>query len=262
MTVKFDVILLAGNRPEGETLSQNAGTSCKALVPIAGKPMLYYPLTTLLEHPHINHIWILHQDVHAFDNDNILAPMTKDPRVIMHKSGAGISSSIAALINQEDSLLCPLMVTTGDNVLLSSAMIDDFSDAAAGHDVAVAMVESEILLAQYPQSQRTWLKFKGGKWSGANMFWLGERDKILPLLEFWQSIEQDRKKGLKIIGAFGLPLLLASLLRLITLPDALKKVGKKFGVDAKLIAMPQAQACIDVDKPADIILTESILKAQ
>ncbi len=256
---RFDVILLAGNRPGVEILSQNAGVSCKALVPIAGNPMLYYPLKTLLAHPNINKIWVLHQDIYAFDNDPILSPMIDDPRVIMHESGAGISSSVSALINEHAD--CPILLTTGDNVLLNQEMIAHFSDAAQHHDIGVAMVESKILLAEYPESKRTWLKFRGGKWSGANMFWLGDRDKALPILEFWQSIEQDRKKGRKIIGAFGIGFLLASVLRLITLPDAIKKAGQKFGADIALIPMPQAQACIDVDKPEDIILTERILDA-
>jgi hypothetical protein len=177
----------------------------------------------------------------------------------MHESSAGISSSVSALINEHAD--CPILLTTGDNVLLNKEMIAHFSDAAQHHDIGVAMVESKILLAEYPESKRTWLKFRGGKWSGANMFWLGDRDKALPILEFWQSIEQDRKKGRKIIGAFGIGFLLASILRLITLPDAIKKAGQKFGADIALIPMPQAQACIDVDKPEDIILTERILDA-
>lgn len=258
-SVRFDVILLAGNRPGVEILSQNAGVSCKALVPIAGNPMLYYPLKTLLAHPNINKIWVLHQDIYAFDNDPILSPMIHDPRVIIHESGAGISDSVSALINEHAN--CPILLTTGDNVLLNQEMIAHFSSAAQHHDIAIAMVESKTLLAQYPESKRTWLKFRGGKWSGANMFWLGDKDKTLPLLEFWQNIEQDRKKGRKIIGAFGIGFLLASILRLITLPDAIKKAGQKFGADIALIPMPQAQACIDVDKPEDIILTERIMGA-
>lgn len=255
---KFDVILLAGNRPGAEPLSLAANVSCKALVPIAGKPMLYYPLKTLLEYDDIDRIWILHQDVHAFDNDEILSTLIADPRVIMYESGAGISSSVAALINNDAK--CPIMLTTGDNVLMDSDMIEYFSHHARNHDVAVAMVESQILLAQYPQSKRTWLKFRGGKWSGANMFWFSHQDKCLPILQFWQSIEQDRKKGRKIIGAFGWRFLIASALRLITLPEALKKAGDKFGADAALVPMPFARACIDVDKIEDIGLTEHIIE--
>lgn len=260
ISLEFDVILLAGNRPGIEPLSQNASVSCKALVPIAGQPMLYYPLKTLLACGNIRRIWVLHQDVKAFDDDAILAPMIADPRVMMHESGSGISSSVSALIDGKAE--CPLMLTTGDNVLMTCEMVDHFIAKARGNDVAVAMVESQILLAQYPQSKRTWLKFRGGKWSGANMFWFGNRDKVLPILEFWQSIEQDRKKGRKIISAFGISFLLASALRLISLPDALSKAAQKFGAKAALIPMPFAHACIDVDKPEDIILTEAIIKQE
>ncbi len=254
----FDVILLAGNRPGIEILSQQAGVSCKALVPIHGKPMLYYPLKTLLERTDVRRIWVLHQDVKAFDNDIILSQMIKDPRIIMHQSGAGISSSVSALLKGEAQ--CPVMLTTGDNVLLSDDMISHFTANTRAHDVAVAMVESKTLLAQYPESKRTWLKFRDGKYSGANLFWFGNRDKVLPIFKFWQSIEQDRKKGRKIIGAFGIPLLMASMLRIITLPEALKKAGRRFGADVKLIVMPQAEACIDVDKPEDIMLSERIIQ--
>lgn len=260
-TAKFDVILLAGNRPGVEPLSQNAGVSCKALVPIAGQPMLYYPLKTLRACDNIRKIWILHQDVTAFDGDNVLAAMIDDPRVIIHESGSGISSSVAALINgdMDNRAQCPIMLTTGDNVLMTCEMVDHFVQNARGNDVAVAMVESKILLAKYPESKRTWLKFRGGNWSGANMFWFGDREKVLAILEFWQSIEQDRKKGRKIISAFGFRFLVAAALRLLSLPDALKKAGQKFDAQAVLVSMPQAEACIDVDKPEDIILTQSII---
>src|SRR3546814_14077244 len=42
-------------------------------------------------------------------------------------------------------------------------MIALFLTGAADSDVAVAMVERAVLLARYPESQRTWLKFRGGR---------------------------------------------------------------------------------------------------
>ena len=68
----------------------------------------------------------------------------------------------------------PLLVTTADNVLLTPTMIAEFLGGAGDSDVAVAMVERDILLARYPQSKRTWLKFRGGWWSGrASSAWCG-----------------------------------------------------------------------------------------
>ena len=58
-------------------------------------------------------------------------------------------------------------------------MIAEFLDGAEGSDVAVAMVERDVLLTRYPESKRTWLKFRGGWWSGANMFRLRGRRVLL-----------------------------------------------------------------------------------
>ena len=169
-------------------------------------------------------------------------------------SGQGISSSLAAALPPGDD---PVLVTTADNVLLSPAMIAEFLAGAENSDVAVAMVERETLLSRHPESKRTWLKFRGGWWSGANMFRLRGR-RVLPLLDFWGRIERDRKKGLKIISAFGPWLLTGALLRLFTIHQGVARAGLRFGLKAKVVPMSDGEACIDADKPADIILIERI----
>ena len=115
-----------------------------------------------------------------------------------------------------------------------------------------------MLLQRYPESKRTWLKFRGGWWSGANLFWLGS-DAAMRAVGFWRSIEQDRKKGWKIISAFGPLLMLGAGLRLLSLRQAISAAGRRLGVDATAVAMPQAEACIDADKTEDIVLIEKIL---
>src|SRR3546814_5743053 len=76
---------------------------------------------------------------------------------------------------------CALPISTADNVLLTPSMIAEFLTGAADSDVAVAMVERGVLLARYPESKRTWLRFRGGWWSGPNLFRLRGR-RVLPRL--------------------------------------------------------------------------------
>src|SRR3546814_14770077 len=120
-------------------------------------------------------------------------------------------------------------VSYSDLALLTPTIIAEFLGSAADSYVAVAMVERDVLLARYPESKRTWLKFRGGWWSGANLFRLRGR-RALPLLDFWGRIERDRKKGLKIIAAFGPWLLIGALLRLFTIQQGRseeRRVGKE-----------------------------------
>ena len=73
-------------------------------------------------------------------------------------------------------------------------------------------------------------------------------------------MEQDRKKGWKILAAFGPFALLGALLRILTLRGGMARIGRKFGLVARLVAMDSPEACIDADKPEDVTLIEAILR--
>src|SRR3546814_10403308 len=103
------------------------------------------------------------------------------------------SSDLSSLLDimEKGKARYPLLVTTADNVLLDHSMIDSFLDGVDDADLAVAMVESRVLLSRYPQSRRTWLKFRQGCWLGANLFWLAN-DNVKPLMNLWRGVEMGR----------------------------------------------------------------------
>ncbi|AVA12607.1 nucleotidyltransferase family protein [Sphingopyxis sp. MG] len=253
--VPIPAILLAGSRPGPDPLLTGSGVSTKALLPIAGQPMLVHVVAALRASPLVGPITILAQASAELAAEPGLAGFAD---LHFADSGQGISASLAAALPEGDA---PVLVTTADNVLLTPAMIAAFLTDAEDSDVAVAMVERGVLLARYPESKRTWLKFRGGWWSGAHLFRLRGR-RVLPLLDFWGRIERDRKKGLKIVAAFGPWLLIGALLRLFTIQQGVARAGRRFGLKAKVVPMAEGEACIDADKPADIELIERILAAR
>lgn len=255
MSPPLPAIVMAGSRPGPDPLLDGTGVATKALLPVAGLPMLVHVVRALRASPLVGPITLLAQDSAALAAEPLLAGIAD---LHFSDSGQGISSSLAAALPPGDG---PVLVTTADNVLLTPAMIAEFLTGADGSDVAVAMVERETLLSRYPESKRTWLKFRGGRWSGANMFRLRGR-RVLPLLDFWGRIERDRKKGLKIIAAFGPWLLIGALLRLFTIHQGVARAGLRFGLKAKVVPMSDGEACIDADKPADIELIERIMAAR
>ena len=250
-------ILLAGARPIPDPLAIAAGVPVKPLAPVAGEPMINRPARALLDHPAIGQVIVLTQRADAFATDPATAWLGAHPRVRFERGGAGIASSLLALMEAGD-MPFPLLLTTADHVLLDRAMLDQFIAEATGADVAVAMVERATLLARYPQSRRTWLKFRDGGWSGANIFWFGS-EKARAVIALWQEVEQDRKKGWKILSAFGPLALIGALLRISTLRGGMARVGRRLGLVARLVAMAQPEACIDADKQADVDLIEAIL---
>ena len=72
-----------------------------------------------------------------------------------------------------------------------TAMIAEFTAKAEGADLAIAVVERRPLMARFPQTKRTWLSFRGGSYSGANLFAFGS-SRVLPAIEQWRAVEQER----------------------------------------------------------------------
>ena len=172
MSAPIPAIVLAGSRPGPDPLLSGSGVSTKALLSIAGRPMLVHVVDALRNSPFVGPITILAQNSAELAAEPDLADFAD---LHFADSGQGISSSLAAALPPGDD---PLLVTTADNVLLTPTMIAEFLRDAEESDVAVAMVEREVLLARYPQSKRTWLKFRGGWWSGANMFRLDRKSVV------------------------------------------------------------------------------------
>jgi 2-phospho-L-lactate guanylyltransferase (CobY/MobA/RfbA family) len=214
---------------------------------------------TLLAAPSIGDVVVLAQQA-----DAVLAAapgwIGREPRVRAGNGGGGISTSILAVAGS-DAAPWPVLVTTADHPLLSAAMVEAVIAGTGDADVAVAMVEQAVVHGAYPDNRRTWLRFADGAWSGANLFAL-QGPRARAALASWAEVEQDRKKALRLIWHFGPVLALRALTRTIGLHKAIAAAGRRLGLTARLVALPQATAAIDVDKPADLALADRILRAR
>jgi molybdopterin-guanine dinucleotide biosynthesis protein A len=252
-------LLLAGNRPGGDPLARHFGVASKALVPLGGEAMIARVARTLLGHPRIARVVVLAQADLALADQPDTAWLAGEPALSFEASGGSVSAAVAAALAAHPAGY-PFLVTTADHGLLDAAMLDAFiaGAEAARADVAVGVVERRVLAAAYPDNRRTWLRFRGGSYSGANLFWLGS-PRAIAAIDLWRTIEQQRKRGRAVIAAFG-PLMLAAVgLRLLTLAGALRRAGRRLGLAAAPVALPQAEACIDIDAPADHALATRII---
>jgi GTP:adenosylcobinamide-phosphate guanylyltransferase len=251
----WTALILAGQRPGTDALAAHFGEEWKALVPIAGEAMLTRVVRTLHQVPEISRIIVLGQ------NPEVLADaVAAGGGAAIIASQSGISASISAVAGDE-AAPWPVLVTTADHPLLTPAMVSAFLAGAQGADLAVAMVEKQPMLAQFPHSKRTWLKFSDGHWSGANLFAL-TGNRVRPALALWAAAEQDRKKAWKLFLHFGPWLAIRALTRTIGLSAALERAGRNIGLVAQLVPMADPVAAIDVDKPADHALATEILASR
>jgi len=251
----WTALVLAGSRPGIDPFAKAYGTDLKALIPVGGEPMVARPVRALLDSPDIDSVRVLTQQT-----DRIAAALPSDRRLSVGRSGASIAATLAELL-ANPSTRYPLLVTTADHALLDPAMIADFCAEAEGADLAIGLVERAALMARLPETQRTWLSFRGGAYSGANLFAFGSAT-ANSAIELWRSVEQDRKKGWRMIGALGPLALIGAALRLRTLDQTLASVGRRLGLTIRKVELDNPLAAVDVDKPADHQLVTAIIEGR
>lgn len=251
----FTAVVLAGSRPGRDVFAERYGAITKALIPIAGEPMVRRPVQALLESSRVGTVMVLTQAP-----DAIAGALPKDARIEVRASSATIASTMMELC-LDRSTQWPLLVTTADHALLDAATVDQFCEEAEGHDIAVGLVERSSLLQRLPATKRTWLSFRGGAYTGANLFVL-RSPKVAPLIELWRSVEQDRKKGWRIVSLLGPVALIGVAMRLLTVEQALDRLGRKFNLKAGYVRIRNPLAGVDVDKPEDHALAEAIIEGR
>ena len=248
-------VVLAGSRPGKDPFAESYGTDLKALIPVGGKPMVQRPVDALLASPNFEVIRVLAQQP-----DRIREVLPDDPRILVEPSGETIAATLEKMC-VDPNVRWPMLVTTADHALLTPAMIADFLAKSAGADVAIGVVGEDALIKRLPQTKRTWLRFRGGAYSGANLFLLGG-PKIRSTLELWRSNEQNRKKAWRMLLTVGLFAGVGALLRLRTLQQTLDSVGRKFDLAIRAVELSDPLAAMDVDKPADHELVTAILEGR
>lgn len=235
------VLVLAGSRAGVDKLALGEKVSHKALIDVAGRPMLEHVLTALQA---------------SGAGEVIVAADDPDVMQMAQRLGA---RCIAVRHNPSSTVLCaldelgaPLLVTTADHVLLQASWVDHMIAGTHGEtDVAVMMARREQIDAEMPGSKRTYFRFADGEWSGCNMFYF-RSTKARVLAEMWQRIEKDRKRPWRIAAGIGLGTLFAMLMGQLSASEAIARVGAKAGARAQLVAAPSGLAAVDVDKAEDL----------
>lgn len=248
-------LVLAGARAGGDPLCRAEGVESKAVIDIAGQPMLSRVLRALAQsHATSGTPWVI-------GLEGAELARAADGMACQTVAGVGRGPAASLLKAFNGPVTTPLLVTTCDHALLTPEMIDTFVEKsiASGADLTVGLANRATIEAAYPQTRRTYLRLGGDDVSGCNLFYLAT-PKALGVIRFWQRAEQDRKKPWRIAWRFG-PL---TALRIFMARSGVEAVfallSRRLGVRVAPVILPFAEAAIDVDKPADLILVREILK--
>ncbi|MYL99611.1 NTP transferase domain-containing protein [Novosphingobium sp. FGD1] len=235
-------LVLAGSRPGApDPVAAAEGVSHKALVQIAGRPMLAH-VVSALRAAGIERIAVS-------ASDKAVRALACELGCEVLETGPGPSASVAIGL---EALGAPLLVTTSDHALLQGRWVRDFiADTPDRSDVAVLLARREAIEAAVPGSRRTYLRFADGHWSGCNLFLLATPRAGLAI-DTWKIVEADRKRPWRIAARLGLGMLAGYALGRLTLAAAIARLGRRIGIEASLVAARDGLAAVDVDKPEDL----------
>lgn len=260
--MSVSILLLAGSRGKSDPLCELHGVASKALIPICGVQMIDYVLdalgrSTIGSAP----IWISGLPVDAIRKNakpSLAGTMSK-----LRQAPAGDGPASGVVRAARDGLSPPFLITTCDHPLLTAEIVDTFLEEAAATeaDIAVGVASRQIIEAAYPSVSRTYLKLSDGQYSGCNLFFV--RTKMgLEGAKFWQSVERDRKKPLKLARRFGILTLLRMAIHPMGLDAAFSHASRKIGARIVPVQLPFADASVDVDKASDLELVTRVLAAR
>lgn len=253
----FAAIVLAGDRTAADELRTHSGVNAKALIPIAGVPMVRRVLAALRAAEQIADVRLAGPAQADLRSDAELAAAVDAGTLGWLPPAASPSTSACAALEQLAADQRALL-TTADHPLLSAEIVDAFCAAslAADADVTLGLARYELVRAAFPEMRKTVLRFRDGDYCGCNLFaFLSPRGR--EIATFWRRIENQRKKPLRLIGLLGWRAVLRYRLGRLPLDEALAGLSARLGIRIRAVILPYAHAAVDVDSLHDFQLVEA-----
>lgn len=256
-------VVLAGRRSGDDPLARAAGAPHRALLEIEGEPMLLRVVRRLLARPGLERVIVNIDAPELLEAIPEIVTARDTGRLEILRSTDSPSLSVLESLDQAGLEKGPVLVTTADHALLDDAMLDRFLNESNASDAALtlALVPSAVIRARFPEARRTYLRFSDEAYSGANLFFF-RRPEARAAALFWRHIENERKHPWRLARAFGWTNLLRFVLRRLDLAGAFVRASQVIGVPIRAIALPIAEAAVDVDKIEDLELVRRILAAR
>jgi GTP:adenosylcobinamide-phosphate guanylyltransferase len=254
------VIILAAQRAGVvNPLAARAGVSHKCLAPICGRPLIEWVLDTVASRPNLAAIRISIEPEAQREVGALLAAYA-DCGVPINfvDSHTGIVDSVTAAAGGDEG---PFIITTADNVLLGAEGFEQVRATIARVDGTLALAREADVRAAHPEGQRNFYQFRDGGYANCNIYGLANR-RAFAAAEAFREGGQFQKNRDRMIRAFGLFNIVLMGLRLVSAPNAIRRVGRRFGITMEATLFADGGLAIDVDNERTYAVCEALLPAR
>jgi GTP:adenosylcobinamide-phosphate guanylyltransferase len=254
------VLILAGQRlGKIDPLAEKHGVEHKCLVPLLGRPLIGYVFDAVDAAFPAAPIVVSINDPHALDDEPEARRFFEAGRL---RTVASAKNLLESAFAAAEGVNFPLLVTTGDNVLMTPEALRGFHAFALseGADAAAMFARKEDILAAHAEGQPRFWKFRDGEFSGCNTFWMKDWG-ASSVGEIFRGGGQFLKFPKRFVAAFGLSNLIGFRLNLFTVDRMLARISKRFGKRIKVQITDDGRLAIDVDNEFSHQVAERLLRA-
>jgi GTP:adenosylcobinamide-phosphate guanylyltransferase len=252
----MDAIVTAGGipRPEDPLYTYSHGDS-KALIDVAGKPMIQWVLDALGDARHVDNVIVMG-----------LSPKSgvtcKKPIYFLSNQGRMLANIVAGVnktleLNKKSKYV---LIVSSDIPTIKPEMVDWLVDTCmqTQDDLYYGVCTRDVMETRFPDSKRTYTHLKGMDVCGADVN-ISHVRMATEHLDMWEELIGNRKNPLKQASIIGFGTLFSLFLRQLTLEDAVARVSNRIGIKARAIMWPYAEPCMDIDKPHQLELLRADL---
>lgn len=235
----------------------------KALVELAGRPMLAYVMDALAASRYINRIFIVGPDeVCQFARN---WPGVKRVEGLPEGETVVDNAWRALRMAQSDRVL----FCNPDQPLLRTEMIDAFLEPALEQeaDVVSSWARSESLekLGHYPEGEHKFAPFGDGRYGHGNLFLVRRQfPHAVDLHQRMIRLYEARKNNFRFVWELG-PAFLARFVvanvlgQMPSLEETLRMTSEHFQVSIGSVVLPDPELVLDIDEPQDYVAAERYL---
>lgn len=246
--MRVDALVLAG----GEGAIIDPTVAIKGLVPIAGRPMIEWVVDAMRAAETIAEIAVVVPTNHD------LGEWAEKVDHLVISDASFMDNAIAGMAVFANDR--HVLGATGDLPALTPEAIDDYVRASleAGADVSYPLVREEDMEAQFPGSQRTYVKIAGGPVTGGNMMVLSP-ELVKRNREIGQRLFETRKSPVAMARVIGVPFIFKYVTGRLRVDDVERKMEQLLGGRCAAVYTTHASIGADVDKPIDVVVAERVL---
>lgn len=256
----MDAIVTAGGIPQPEDrLYPFSNGDSKALIDVAGKPMIQWVLDALGDAKQVDNVIVI-----GLSSRSGLT--CKKPIHYVSNQGRMLSNIVAGVnksleLNKKTQYV---LVVSSDIPTLKGEMVDWLVATCmeTQDDIYYGVCPRDVMESRFPDSKRTYTRLKDMEVCGADINITHFR-MATEHLDLWEKLIGNRKSPLMQASMIGLDTFFQVATHSITLNDLVEKVCGRIGIKGRAIVWNHAEPCMDVDKPHQLeLLREDMARQQ